>query len=218
MFEEIENKKKHSVAFTVLGAFILLVTMAGVAVAAYTWSYAGQTANTIGTGNISMSLLESTDVIYIENALPISDSSGKIISPDDAFDFAVTTQASGAPGNIVYNLNITKVAVDDDATALPDSGVKVYLTVVDDEGEETQVMAPTAVSQIVSEGQTTGTLTFDTGKETYLTHIHTSTGVSKTTKYRLRMWIDQSVNASNWDENTKNQFRLKVGTSGNLVA
>ena len=71
MFEEIETKKKHTALFTVLGVFVLLAAIAGVAVAAYTWNYTSSKANTIGTGNISMSLLESTDVISINNALPI---------------------------------------------------------------------------------------------------------------------------------------------------
>ena len=216
MFEEIENKKKHSVAFTVLGAFILLVTMAGVAVAAYTWSYTGTNANTIGTGNISMSLLESTDIINITNALPTSDASGMALGSEQSFDFAVTTQASGAPGNITYSLSITKVAVDSGYTALPDDGVKVYLTALTD-GGEVQVVKPTPVSDIITSGET-GTLTFDSGKTTYLTHNHTTANTTKTTKYRLRMWVDQQVDASDWDENTKNQYKLKIGTSGSLVA
>lgn len=215
MFEEIENKKKHSVAFTILGVFILLVTMAGVAVAAYTWQYTTG-ANTIGTGNISMSLLESTDIIAIEKALPTSDASGMALGANQSFDFAITTKASGAPGNITYSLSITKVAVDEGYTALPDDGVKVYLTALTD-GGEVQVVKPTTVNNIITTGET-GTLTFDTNKVSYLTHNHTDVGVTKTTKYRLRMWIDQSVDASSWDENTKNQYKLKIGTQGSLVA
>ena len=39
MFEEIEKTKQHSALFTILGVFVLLATMVGVAVAAYTWNY-----------------------------------------------------------------------------------------------------------------------------------------------------------------------------------
>ena len=63
MFEEIENKRGQSKALTILTIFVLVATITGVAIAAYTWNFASENANTIGTGNISMSLLESNDVI-----------------------------------------------------------------------------------------------------------------------------------------------------------
>ena len=210
MFEEIENKKGHSKAFTILAIFVLVATITGVAIAAYTWNFASENANTIGTGNISMSLLESNDVINITNALPIKDATGMALGSDESFDFAITTQASGAPGNISYNISITKVAVDSGYTALEDSNVKVYLSTLTSEGED-QVVAPTLVSSIITSGST-GTLASN------LTHNHTTADQTKTTKYRLRMWVDKDVDASDWTENTKNQYKLKVSTSGTLSA
>lgn len=216
MFEEIENKKKHSVAFTILGVFVLLATIAGVAVAAYTWNYASTNASTIGTGSISMTLLESTDTIDITNALPVKDATGMSLGSDQSFDFAVTTYASGAPGNISYTLSITKLDVDSGYTSLNDSDVKVYLSALTKDGE-VQVMAPTLVSSIITTG-TTGNLKFDAGKTGYLTHAHATAASTQTTKYRLRMWIDSVVDASGWTETTKNQYKLKIGTSGTLSA
>lgn len=210
MFEEIENKKGHSKAFTILAIFVLVATITGVAVAAYTWNFASSNANTIGTGNISMSLLESNDVINITNALPIKDATGMALGSDESFDFAITTQASGAPGNISYNISITKVAVDSGYTALKDSDVKVYLSTLTSEGED-QVVAPTLVSSIITSGDT-GTLASN------LTHNHTTADQTKTTKYRLRMWVDSEVDASSWTASTKNQYKLKVSTSGTLSA
>lgn len=210
MFEEIENNKGRSKAFTILTIFVLVATITGVAIAAYTWNFASSKANTIGTGNISMSLLESNDTINITNALPVKDATGMALGSDESFDFAITTQASGAPGNISYNISITKVAVDSGYTALNDSDVKVYLTTITADGED-QVVAPTLVSSIITSGST-GTLASN------LTHNHTTADQTKTTKYRLRMWIDSAVDASNWDENTKNQYKLKVSTSGTLSA
>ena len=210
MFEEIENKRGQSKAFTILAIFVLVATITGVAIAAYTWNFTSSIANTIGTGNISMSLLESNDTINITNALPVKDATGMALGSDESFDFAITTQASGAPGNISYNISITKVAVDSGYTALNDSDVKVYLTTITADGED-QVVAPTLVSSIITSGST-GTLASN------LTHNHTTADQTKTTKYRLRMWIDSAVDASNWDENTKNQYKLKVSTSGTLSA
>lgn len=209
MFEEIENKKGHSKAFTILAIFVLVATITGVAVAAYTWNFTGSN-NTIGTGNISMSLLESNDTINITNALPVKDATGMALGSDDSFDFAVTTKASGAPGNISYNISITKVAVDSGYTALKDSDVKVYLSTLTADGEN-QVVAPALVSSIITSGST-GTLASN------LTHNHTTANQTKTTKYRLRMWVDSAVDASSWTASTKNQYKLKVSTSGTLSA
>ena len=202
MFEEIEGKKKHSVAFIILGIFVILATIGGVAVAAYTWNFASNKANSISTGSISMSLLESVDAIDITNALPMQDSDGK--AQGKKFDFSVTTSASGAPGNITYS----------GYTALPDSSVKVYLATFDG-NTETQVMAPKLVSKIITSGDT-GVLTFDSGKTSYLTHAHTTANTTKTTKYRLRMWVDKDVDASSWTKDTKQQYKLKISTKGSI--
>lgn len=210
MFEEIENKRGQSKAFTILAIFVLVATITGVAIAAYTWNFASSNANTIGTGNISMSLLESNDTINITNALPIKDATGMTLGSDESFDFAITTQASGTPGNILYNISITKVAVDSGYTALNDSDVKVYLSTLTAEGEN-QVVAPTLVSSIIASGDT-GILASN------LTHNHTTADQTKTTKYRLRMWVDSTVDASGWTASTKNQYKLKVSTSGALSA
>ena len=67
-------------------------------------------------------------------------------------------------------------------------------------------MAPTLASTILGASGSTGTIPFDSGKTSYLTHAHTSTGVSKTTKYRLRMWIDYGVDASGWTTATKLEY------------
>ena len=221
MFEEIEQRKNHSALLTVLGVFVLLATIAGVAVAAYTWSYTSKEANVIGTGNISMSLLESTDVISIPNALPLDDANGKAMDADnEVFDFAVTTSASGKPGNIDYTISITKLDASEGYTLLGDDQVKVYLTkvdVVDGEQVETQVMDVKKVSDIITAGNT-GILAFDADKTGYLTHTHTTVGTTTTSKYRLRMWIDQDVDAKNWNINTKLEYKLKVSVSGSLTA
>lgn len=82
---------------------------------------------------------------------------------------------------------------------------------------ETQVVAPTLVSDVITSGNT-GILTFDSGKTDYLSHNHTSINTTKTQKYRLKMWIDGNTNANNWDSSTKLQYKLKVNANGQLVS
>lgn len=214
MFEEIENNdKKHSVAFTILGIFVMVATIAGVAVAAYTWQFASDNASSISTGSISMSLLESTDSINITDAVPIKDSVG--IKQGKKFDFAVTTYASGKAGDLNYSLSISKVDVDEGYTALSDSSVKVYLSALTEDGE-VQVVAPTLVSNVITSG-TSGKLNFDSDKVNYLVHSHSTNDSSVTTKYRLRMWVADSVDASSWSNTTKNQYKLKISAEGTLA-
>ena len=218
MFEEKENKNKNKL-LTIIGIVALIVSIIGVSVAAYYWQFTGQT-NTISTGTVSMSLLESTDTINIQNALPMGDTAGKALTHADGssgvFDFAVTTYASGAPGNITYTISITKAAVDTGYTALQDSQVKVYLVAFEG-STETQVMAPTTVDNIITSGDT-GTLTFDVDKTSYLTHAHTTANTTQTQKYRLKMWIDGSVDASSWTSSTNLQYKLKINANGQLAS
>ena len=216
MFDKINENKKQEKALYVIALFILVATLIGVAVAAYTWSFTGTKTSTITSGNISMSFLESSDTIAITDALPVSDNTGKAYTTTDhKFDFAVTTYAAGTPGTINYNLSITKVVVDDDYTAFNDNQVKVYLAALDNLNNETQVMAPTLVSNIITSGDT-GILIFDAGKSGYLSHDHNTANTSITQKYRFKMWIDSQVDASNWTASTKYQYKLKINSSGTI--
>lgn len=210
MFEENTNKKKFLMA---IGALVLVVAVVGVAYAAYTWRFSGTATSTISTGNISMSLLESTDTISVTNALPIDDNSAKVLTgTGEKFDFAVTTSATGAPGTINYNIGITKVDVETGYTALADDQVKVYLTTLSGTSTvtETQAVAPTLVSNIITSGNS-GTLLANVSKS------HTTANQTLTDRYRLRMWIAQDVDASSWTSATKYQYKLKVSANGTLV-
>ena len=216
MFEENKNKNK---ALTIMAIAALLISIIGVSFAAYYWQFTGQ-SNTISTGTVSMSLLESVDSINIQNALPMGDTEGKALVHGDGssgvFDFAVTTYASGAPGNITYTISVTKAEVDTGYTALQDSQVKIYLVAFEG-NTETQVMAPVTVDNVITSGNT-GTLTFDAGKTSYLTHVHTTANTTQTQKYRLRMWVDGQVDASSWTSSTKLQYKLKVNANGQLAS
>lgn len=212
MFEEIEKRRGHSKLFTVLGVFVLLAAVAGVAVAAWTWTYVSPNTNTIGTGNISMTLLESTDVINIQNALPTTDETGEGLPSSKSFAFAVTTSASGAPGTINYTIYVTKLAATSGYTRLADNQVKIYL---ENTTDGTVARASTLMSGLsaYTTGGATDSYILATGS-----HVHATTGVTTTTNYSLKMWIDYNVDASDWDENTKLEYKLKIGVSGSLTA
>ncbi|MGM9879010.1 MAG: BspA family leucine-rich repeat surface protein [Bacilli bacterium] len=78
----------------------------GISFAVWNYNFLGET-NKIDTGEVSLELLESnTDIISIENALPISDETGKTLN--ETFDFAVTTKASKNL-EIGYSLYLEKI-------------------------------------------------------------------------------------------------------------
>ena len=74
--EESKRKKIIIISLTV----ILLMLTIGISFAVWNYGFVGS-ANTIDTGEVSLELLESnTDIISIENALPISDETGKTLN------------------------------------------------------------------------------------------------------------------------------------------
>ncbi len=205
----------HKNLLSLLAVFILLITIIGVSVAAYTWNYTSTHANTIGTGNISMSLLESDDEIKLKSLLPMDDSEGVSMNKKYSYDFAVTTNATGAPGNINYKIILKKDAPRVGYSSFDDSNIKIYITQFD-QGGETEVVPPTLVSDILL-GKDKAELKFKDDQKSFLIHSHTSNKDTKTTKYRLRMWIDKNNFNSNLDQNTKYDYKLKLDVTGDLI-
>ena len=177
----------------------------GISFAVWNYGFVGG-ANTIDTGNVSIEFLESnTNIINIENALPISDIDGK--KQSETFDFSVKTTTSKQM-DIIYGVYLEKLDVETGAIALADDEVKVYLT--DYEGNV--LLNPTKISELNSENM----IYADTN-----THDGTNNEISK--KFKLRVWLDEKVEASKfYDENTKTvkkyQYKFKVGvkTKDNL--
>ena len=190
------NKRKKVI--TILLVIILLMLTIGISFAVWNYNFVGS-ANTIDTGEVSLEFLESnTDIISIENALPISDSDGK--NQSETFDFSVKTTTSKQM-DIIYGVYLEKLDVETGAIALADDEVKVYLT--DYEGNV--LLNPTKISELNSENM----IYVDTN-----THDGTNNEISK--KFKLRVWLDEKVEASKfYDENIKTvkkyQYKFKVG-------
>ena len=99
-----DNKRKKIIIISL--TVILLMLTIGISFAVWNYNFVGS-ANTIDTGEVSLELLESnTDIISIENALPISDETGKTLN--ETFDFAVTTKA-GKDLDIGYSIYLEKI-------------------------------------------------------------------------------------------------------------
>ena len=192
MKKEKSNKKRKTIISLML---LLCICVIGVSYAVYNYTFIGN-KNTLETADISLELIESnTNIVTIENALPISDNEGK--TQEETFDFAVTSKTNRNV-SIRYTLSIEKLTVDANYTSLGDNQVKLYLT----DFNNNQLLGPTTISSLNKYRLYIGN------------HNHDSTHEIVKDKFKLRAWVDSYVNASDWNSSTKLQYKFKIGVTG----
>ena len=220
------NNSSKQILLSVLGVAILVVAVVGISFAAFTYSRAGEKTNTISTGTITMNYSEDTNGIKLENALPMSDTAGKVLADENQyFDFTVTSTMSGTA---TINYAVTAVKTDD--STLPDTGVKVYLT---KRSDNTSSMTETAVSsypaKVSALGKVDTTVKANTGAmlDEYLldqgtfTTNNESTAKTQSVYYRLRMWVADDYAETNGGvagQITSKKYTLKVNVYGAAAA
>ena len=180
----MNNKKQLLLS---IGLVLILVLMiVGISYAAFKFTGLGKRENTITTGAITMRYEESTNTISMNNALPTTDATGKVrLTAGEYFDFTLSGTIKGSE-----NIN-WEIAAEDVTTAsrkIDGKYIKLYLTSLDENNNEKEVMAPKVYSADTTEntytGRPTGMMSLAKG----------STSTSFSTKYRLRMYVDESYN------------------------
>ena len=190
------NSKKKKIIL-IITIFILILLIIGISYAAYDYSFLGKESK-LESGSVSIKFLESnTNVVDIRNVFPVPDSNGK---KGESFDFAVTTKAN-YDINLKYTLRAEKLSVDSGYTSLRDNEVKVYLTDYDNK----QVLKPTLISDL------NNNVLYEK------VNSHSKTNTSITDKYKIRVWVNNDVDASSWDENTKLEYKFKIGLKSEEV-
>ena len=174
------NKKKRILILLAL----MLFNLALVSFGTYAfWDIAGDSItgnNSISTGQIKMSYTESNE-IKMENAIPLPDDAGKILS--DYFDFQVlsyikTKESDNKKRMLNYNIILEPINVNN---PLHDHEIKVYLTKVEN-GVEKVVVQPITIDKLNNYILKSEEEAFSNNKDRVLT------------SYRLRAWIDEGVN------------------------
>ena len=195
MKKHTKEKKKKVIAILII---IVLVSLAiGISYSAWRYVFTGK-ENKITTGDVSIKFLESnTNVINLANALPEDDNTGK---KEKSFDFVVTTKATYKTA-LKYDLSIKKLSTDTGYTSLNNNQIKVYLT----DSSNNVLVGPTLISNL------SNNLLYSK------TNTHSSTNTEVNDKYKLRVWIDKNVDASNWTKDTKNQYKFKIGINSEEV-
>ena len=195
------NKKKK-VLLVIVSVFLIgLVSIGTYAI----WNSELLTGDSsISTGQIKMSYTE-TNEITMDNALPTKDEEGKVL--EKYFDFQVlsyikTKDSDNTKRKINYNIVLEPISVEN---ALSDSEIKVYLTMIEN-GVETVVVEPTTIDQI----------------NNYILNNHedifSNNKGEVVTSYRLRSWIDESVDTSKFnDKKYSYKFRVNIN-SGNSAS
>ncbi len=175
------NKEKVMIVGAVL---LLFVAVIGISYAAFSYSRKGSKVNTITTGVITMSYEESSNVITIDRALPTTDATGKVQLRDgEYFDFTVSSTIQGTA-----NINWEIAAEDDENNTISGSNIKYYLTKVNVDGTEEEVMAPSVYHEEVAANEYTG-------RPANMMSLYIgSMNASTTTKYRLRLYVTEEYN------------------------
>jgi len=183
----------------------------GVSYAAFNYAGVGKKENIITTGAITMSYVESNNTISINNALPTTDNTGKSRKNDgEYFDFTVK---SSIKGNMDINYEIA--AKEEAGNTFSGNNIKYYLTTVDSNGKETEVMAPRIYYE-----EPSGNVY--TGRPADMMSLYTGNLKEQgetTIKYRLRIWVDESYNPQNDDGGLTYKVKVNVyGQTSDTVA
>jgi len=149
------------------------------------------------TGTITLIYTEGKTGIMLNEAYPISNDKGIMLTGDNnVFDFTITVNLSKST-LIAYEVTAIKIPITD-AIPLEDNEVKLYLErAIDPETEYTPVFYPDNFypSEESSEiGSPIGSMILDKGTFSDIgTTIH---------HYRLRMWVDENVEIPNGESRT----------------
>ncbi len=194
------STKKKKVLLVIVSVFIIaLISIGTYAI----WNSELLTGNnSISSGQVKMSYTE-TNEIGMDNALPMKDSEGKLLT--NYFDFQVlsyikTRANDNTKRKINYNIVLEPITVEN---PLNDNEIKVYLTMVEN-GTETVVVEPTTIDKLTDYVLNSKDEVFKNNKGEVIT------------SYRLRAWIDESVDTA---KITKRQYSYKFRVninSGNI--
>ena len=201
----MNNKKQLLLS---IGLVLILVLMiVGISYAAFKFVGLGNKPNTITTGAITMEYTESTNKISMTGALPTTDATGKVrLTAGEYFDFTIKSSIKG-------NANINwEIAAEDitpsSAKKMAGKNIKLYLTKLDSNGAETQVMAPkvynASTSANTKTGRPSGVMSLSTG----------TMSTSETTNYRLRMYVDEDYNPQG--DGGGLSFSIKINAYGKV--
>ena len=196
--------KKRQLLLTIGLVLVLVLMIVGISYAAFKFVGEGNQPNTITTGAITMEYTESTNTISMNNALPTTDATGKVrLTAGEYFDFTLEGTIKGSEN---INWEIAAEDVTTSSRKIDGKYIKLYLTSLDDNNNETEVMAPTVYKTESTENTYTGR------PANVMSLAKGTTSTSFSTRYRLRMYVDESYNPQGDGGNLA--FSIKINAYG----
>ena len=183
-----KKNKKKTLILSIIGLIGLVIVTIGITYAVFTYTKLGTTDNTVISGTLKFLYTENTGVktgIQLTNALPISDTQGKVLDGDNnVFDFSIEATNTGTEA-IPYEVTLRKK----DTSTLGEDYVKVYLT-DRTESTEKEELEPTNFNKLTQTNINVGS---EIEKTIYNGTVNGGE-VSYKKDFRLRMWIDETSN------------------------
>ena len=207
LLKKLKTNKKLLTAILMITLLLGLIT--SVSFAAYNFINDAED-NAMNLGQVSMTYTEPSNEVILKDALPKKDELGK--NQEEYFEFSVMSHATTNTDDdngvtIPYEISISKVEVGASKKELQDNQVKIYLTRLDGVSE-IDVLNPTLVSNLKqSDYDSNGYKVYD-GSD-----AHSNNSDSKTTKYRIRFWVDENVDVSNWATTNEYEYKFKVNVN-----
>lgn len=188
--------RKKRIILVILELILVIGVTIGVTLAFLSYTKEGTKENTITAGAVTFHYNEdSGQGISLIDALPISDGAGQ--TQNNYFDFTITSN-NGTEVNIPYMITARKVGNDE--TRIDPKYVKVYLTKVTTENDtdsETEVLFDNYnnLGMVTKNNHDEEVLWIDSVAANTLNY---------TQKYRLRIWLDSSLDFSPLKDNSGN--------------
>ena len=196
-------KKKEDIIIAVL-LFVMVISIVGVSYAAFNYSKIGTKLNSITSGYVTMSYEESSNVINITGALPTTDKTGMVrLTEGEYFDFTVSSEIKG---NININYEISAKDVTTSDRKIDGSNIKLYLTRLNGDGTEEQLMTPETYNEESTSNDYTGRPAGE------MSLYASSMNSSESNNYRLRMYVTEEYNPQG--DGGGLEFSVKINVYG----
>ena len=118
----IQTESKQ-IILSIVGISILIIAFVGISYAAFHSSLFSNLSNGISTGTISVSLKENSDVISMNNAMPMTDEKGMSLNDNNVYVFKVQSNLSPKT-TLNYEVSLQK---EDSKNMLDNNLVRFYL-------------------------------------------------------------------------------------------
>ncbi len=205
--------------YYLIGSFLLFLSLiflfSGISYSIFNFLGTGMTNNVIQTGRIIFSYSDadgSGNGISIQNAIPIPDEQGKVLSgTQEYFDFTVSANTTSS--NVSYEI----AALKGEDSTLDEKYVKIYLTTLDGDTEQTTPITGQQSSVLTYANLTDTSNPLLSGKTIYYGSVSAGE-VSYGKRFRLRMWVTDLNNPNlDYTEINDKHFSLKVSVAASSI-